>query len=93
MTSWHERTIARAGLRIAGATLLGADWFAARRLAGLASGPHAQSTLTVQLILAAVVFCSFTIGSALLFIGHHLFDRIMVSSRWASQHHHCQRYP
>jgi hypothetical protein len=65
-------------LRVAGLALL---CVAARIASGLfGSGPRAA--VAVDYLLAAGGFLAASAGSALAWQGHHLFDQIVLSSRW-----------
>ena len=78
---WYEKTGASALLRIAGAGILAIAYFAgvalrSRAVAAPISGdPFAY-------LLAAGMFLGASVGSGLVVLGSHIFDRVEVSRRW-----------
>jgi hypothetical protein len=78
---WHERTIAKIGLRAAGLVILMIAYWAGatlyRRFAGSLVHPP------VEYLLALVVTVCTCVGTAMTVMGHHLFDQVEVSGRWA----------
>jgi hypothetical protein len=71
------------GLRLAGVGSLAAARLSFHGLRGLsgAGGFHHAPPL-MAFVLALVVFFAASIGTALVALGHHVFDRVEVASRW-----------
>jgi hypothetical protein len=85
MTYWIESRGGDLALRGAGAVLLLSAWFEGKLLARLVHQGPSQATVA-QLALAAVLFLSASLGSALLVLGRHVADRITVSARWTRRY-------
>lgn len=71
------------GLRVTGLGSLSIarlSWHALRGLAGAGGFHHAPPLAAFA--LALLVFLASSVGAALLALGHHLFDRVEVASRW-----------
>jgi hypothetical protein len=84
MAAWHRSRRADMGLRAAGSLLC---WLSLAALARLvAIRPPAQSADAVACLLAAIGFVAAGAGSAMLFLGGHLFDEVEVSARWSRGH-------
>jgi hypothetical protein len=75
--AWHRKRWADLTLRAAGVLLLCLAALIAHRLFG--AGPHPEVLLDYP--LAALGFVSVSTGSALLWLGCHLFDQIELSAR------------
>ena len=60
--------------------MLGLSWTCGHAL-WLLHGERSQGV--VAFLLALVTFLSASIGSAMLIVGPHLFDKVEVSARWA----------
>ncbi len=76
---WHRKLWADLMLRAVGFLLLcGAIWIM-RDLFG--AGP--RTAMPLDYVLAAVGFAGVSAGSALTWLGHHLFDQVEVAPRWA----------
>jgi len=71
------------GLRAGGLALLCGAGGMARLLHALALA-HPNRPGLVELVAAAVLFLCASVGSALLFTGAGIFDRIKIASRWRS---------
>ncbi len=82
MTAWHERIVMRLLLRAAGALLIAIACFAVSSLNQLVHRHGDDGAWLGQIALAGLIFCGLTSGSALLFVGHDMFDEIRVSTRW-----------
>ena len=82
MTKWHETRAADLGLRAAGAVLLAAGGVVAARLHQLAPASTPRDATSLLLLLSALAFLCASAGSALLFVGGGLWERIEVSERW-----------
>jgi hypothetical protein len=80
MAAWHRSRRADLGLRALGLGLCAVAYFAIARLVALAQPAQAAGALSFA--LAAIGFMSASAGSAMTFLGNHLFDEIEVSSRW-----------
>lgn len=78
---WHERPLAKILLRLAGAALLGLAWWFGSTLLRRYGGKLQHPPL--EYLLALVAFVCASAGSALTLMGHHLFDKIQVTARWA----------
>lgn len=68
------------GLRAAGLLLCCLSYVAFVRLVALRTPP--QTADAIAYLLAAIGFMSASAGSAMLFLGNHLFDEVEVSARW-----------
>jgi len=77
---WHERKHAGLALRLAGLGLLAIATLVARRLFAVAD-PQGKYC-AVSYLLALIGITSFCGGSALAFLGQHLFDQVELPSRW-----------
>jgi hypothetical protein len=83
---WRKRRSTDALLRLGGLAALAIAGAAIRllmRSAGVTphAGAHAGPT-AIAALLAAIGFLAATLGSAVLVLGRHVFDRIEVSERW-----------
>jgi hypothetical protein len=81
--NWHERTIAKLGLRAAGLVLLAIAYWAGSALYRRFAGSLAHPPL--EYLLASVTIVCTSGGAAMTVMGHHLFDQVEVSSRWAKR--------
>lgn len=68
------------GLRAAAVLLCCLSYAAIARLVAMRTPP--QTADAVAYLLAAIGFMAASAGSAMLFLGNHLFDEIEVSARW-----------
>lgn len=82
MKQWHESLAANIGLRAGGVALLGIGWSVAARLHQIALATPARDNSSFMMLLAAIVFICGSAGSALLFVGPGLWERVEVSERW-----------
>jgi hypothetical protein len=80
MAAWHRSRRADMGLRAAGVLLCCLGGAAIARLVAMRTPPQTADALAF--LLAAIGFLSASAGSAMLFLGSHLFDHIEVSARW-----------
>lgn len=80
MAAWHRSRRADLGLRASGLILCWISYAAFARLVAVHSSPHAGDVVAYG--LAALGFIAASGGSAMLLLGHHLFDEIEVSARW-----------
>ena len=80
MAAWHQSRRADLGLRASGLLLCWISYAAIARLVALHVPPQSAEALAYG--LAAIGFIAASGGSAMLFLGHHLFDEIEVSARW-----------
>ena len=82
MKPWHETSAANFGLRATGMVCLGLGSLLAARLHQLALTGSLREAPTIPILLAALLFLCGSAGSALLFVGPGLWDRVEVSERW-----------
>ncbi|HZG33274.1 MAG TPA: hypothetical protein VEZ59_08370 [Sphingopyxis sp.] len=82
MTKWHQTRPVDLGLRVVGAALLAAGWAIAVRLHQLAPAASPRDAGSLLLFLSATAFLCASAGSALLFVGGGLWERVEVSERW-----------
>jgi hypothetical protein len=80
MVLWHRSWQADVGLRLVGLVSCGVAYAALSHLFSVPLTARAPAPLTYA--LAAIGFVLASAGTALICLGHHLFDRIEVSSRW-----------
>jgi hypothetical protein len=78
---WGNMPRSRWGLRQLGVVLLFAAYAAAKHLLAIGHNHHGAEPSSVYL-LALLAFVCGSVGSALLVLGHHLFDKIEVPERW-----------
>ena len=83
MAAWHRSRRADMGLRAAGVLLCCLSYAAFARLMAMRTPP--QTADAVAYLLAAIGFTAASIGSAMLLLGNHLFDKVEVSARWHPQ--------
>lgn len=83
MANWRGRRDVDLALRLAGLLLGGLAFHLAALLARHMHGHSAAAVGTLDLLLAALLFLSGSIGAALFFVGRHLLDEVRVSQRWA----------
>jgi hypothetical protein len=79
--NWHEEVVAKLGLRAAGLVLLAIAYWTGTALFDRFAGSLVHPPL--EYLLAVVTFVCASAGSAMTVMGHHLFDQVEVSSRWA----------
>ena len=80
MVAWHRSRQADLGLRALGLMFWTMAYFAVRTLVAARINPQSAGALAYG--LATIAFLGTSAGSALAFLGNHLFDQIEVSSRW-----------
>lgn len=80
MVAWHRSRQADLGLRALGLMSWTMAYFAVRTLVAMRISPQSAGALAYG--LATIGFLGASAGSALAFMGNHLFDEIEVSSRW-----------
>ncbi|SEJ53163.1 hypothetical protein SAMN05518849_10839 [Sphingobium sp. AP50] len=84
MVQWHEKLVARIGIRVIGLALLGTAWMEGLWLQDLmAAKPSADASLA-QILLAALMFASVSLGLMLTIIGAGLWKPVQVSDRWTT---------
>ena len=85
MQDWHHRRSTDVGLRLGGAMLCGISWLAIRTFVHIRLATLPASPGLLAFALATLGFICASAGSALLTIGHHIFDEVEVSERWRSR--------
>lgn len=80
MIAWHRSRRADIVLRASGLLLCWFSYTAISRLVAMHVPPQRADTLAYG--IAAFGFMAASAGSALILLGHHLFDEIEVSARW-----------
>lgn len=83
MAAWHRSRRADLGLRASGLLLCGIAYTAVSRLSAMHVSPQTADVFAYA--FAAICFLGASAGSALVMLGHHLFDEIQVSERWRPQ--------
>lgn len=83
MVAWHRSRRADIVLRATGLLLCWVSYSAISRLVAMHLPPRNAGVLVYG--IAAVGFMAASAGSALILLGHHLFDEIEVSARWRSR--------
>lgn len=82
MQNWHHDRRVDIGLRAGGVLLCGLSYLAVRWLVALQlSQVHGEPGVEA-FALAAVAFLCGSCGTALLTLGHHIFDEVAISQRW-----------
>lgn len=84
MGAWRRSRMADVELRAIGLLLCAVAYLAISRLMALQPHLPKQSVDTECFVLAAVGFLSATAGSAMAWLGTHLFDQVEISARWGS---------
>lgn len=84
MVAWHRSRRADILLRLLGLALCAIAYLAFARLVALHIAPGTRSP-AIAYALALVGFLSGSMGNALTFLGHHLFDEVEVSARWRTR--------
>ena len=85
MQGWHHRRTTDLGLRLGGVALCGVAWLAIRTLLHMRLAPWSASPGLLALGLAALGFVGASAGAALLSIGHHIFDEVVIGERWRTR--------
>jgi hypothetical protein len=85
MTIWHERRGADLLLRSGGVMLLSGAWLLGTCLTALVRyhAPHNPSPL--ELLVGMVMFGAGSSGAAMLTLGRHLLNKVVISERWATR--------
>ena len=84
MGHWHQDWKAGIALRACGAAACGISYLAISALIGLRLGDGQLPDGVLPFVLAAAGFLRASVGSALLALGHHIFDEVEISQRWQS---------
>lgn len=69
--------------RLAGLLLIVASGLGLKLLYRVVNLPPAHEATITEMVLAAASFLGATSGTALLFLGTHIFDPVTLSDRWA----------
>ncbi|PZU59098.1 MAG: hypothetical protein DI547_07640 [Sphingobium sp.] len=88
MTDCNHRGGIDLALRAGGAALVGTGWLIGRRLEGIMPPDVATRVTFLDMLLAAAMFASLSLGFAMLLLGGHLLDKVQVSERWAARRGH-----
>jgi F0F1-type ATP synthase membrane subunit c/vacuolar-type H+-ATPase subunit K len=83
MSKWHEKSVAKVGLRIAGMALLASAWAETNALRDLVKATATREATAPEMLLAGFIFISVSAGMALLIIGGGLWKPVPLSARWA----------
>jgi hypothetical protein len=70
-------------LRLAGLLLIAVGGFGLKLLYRVANLPPMHEATITEMIVAGATFLGVTSGTALLFLGTHIFDPVTLSDRWA----------
>ncbi|MCE7796938.1 hypothetical protein LWE61_10250 [Sphingobium sufflavum] len=84
MTEWHEKLPAKIGVRLCGLALLTSAWSEGLWLRRLVLESGGADATAPQLLLAGVMFLSASVGMALTIVGTGLWEKVTISSRWAT---------
>ncbi len=84
MGHWHQDWKTDIALRAGGAASCGISYLAIWALVGLRLGDGQLPDGVLPFVLAAAGFLCVSVGSALLALGHHIFDEVEISQRWQS---------
>jgi hypothetical protein len=82
MTVWYEKPWAGWLIRLGGAVLIAGCALTIARLVALEHFVPAHQATPRELLLALIGVACGSGGGVMLFYGHHLFDRVMLSARW-----------
>ena len=78
---WYEKTGASALLRIGGVGILAIAYFAGTTLRSRVVAVTLNGDPFAYLLAAGTFLCG-SVGSGLVVMGAHIFDRVAVSQRW-----------
>ncbi|MDE8651473.1 hypothetical protein [Novosphingobium album (ex Liu et al. 2023)] len=78
----HKPWYVDLGLRLAGLCAIGLAALSIYLLMGLVQHAPQHSATWIEMALAAVGFLGASLGSVLLFLGAHIYDRVIIASRW-----------
>jgi len=81
---WQSRACS-AATRMSGLGMLPVGAVSTNLLYHLANAAPPHEATAFELGLAATGFLCLSIGSALLVLGSHIFDKVEISARWTSQ--------
>ncbi|WP_420145429.1 hypothetical protein [Sphingobium sp.] len=82
MAQWHERRVARIGLRAAGLALLVSAWMDGIWLQHVVAASLPGEASPAQILIAALMFASASVGFMLAVVGAGLWAPVAVSDRW-----------
>ncbi|MET0372224.1 MAG: hypothetical protein ABW039_12710 [Sphingobium sp.] len=85
MTEWHEKLPANIGVRLCGLALLTSVWFEGVWLRSLVLESGGADATAPQFLLAGAIFLSASFGMALMIVGTGLWEKVTISSRWATR--------
>ena len=85
MGIWYQRLPARIALHAAGLALLSSAWVEGGMLRDLIERPGGGIMSPGQLLLAAILFASASLGSALTIVGPGLWAPVALSDRWSAR--------
>ena len=85
MIKWHERAMAKVGLRIAGLALLALAWLFEKDLAALVRAAAPDATTPTEFLLAMLLFLGASAGAALVIYGPGLWRKVQVAERWTTR--------
>lgn len=85
MSHWHEKLIAKVGLRMVGVALLAFAWTLGRLLQHLVMENAGSEASAPQMLLAGLIFISASAAMALTIVGAGLWKTVKVSERWATR--------
>ncbi|AEG48720.1 hypothetical protein Sphch_1029 [Sphingobium chlorophenolicum L-1] len=83
MTAGKKSLIQNLCFRLAGLLLIIAGGLGLKLLCRVVNLPPAHEATLTEMVVAAVSFLGVTSGTALLFLGTHIFDPVRLSDRWA----------
>lgn len=82
MRNWQHHRKTDIALRLCGAILCGLSYLAITALVAMRLADGQLPDGALPLLLAGAVFLCASAGSALLVLGHHIFDEIEISQHW-----------
>lgn len=83
MSIHHRVFVCDAVIRTAGLMCMALSMLAIRHLHMMIHTAPRHAAPLPELGLAAIGFLGASLGSALTFLGHHIFDQVEISARWA----------
>jgi predicted MFS family arabinose efflux permease len=85
MERWLKHKGAGLAIRTGGLALLLASWGVGIGIGRLIGGDPADAPTAIELLAAMTLFGAASLGSAMLLLGRHLWDHVVVADQWTSR--------